>query len=69
MNCSSNLRAELAAVSPDDRIISGTSSAIIDRIGQYVEAGVERFMLQWLKLDDMAGLELIARDVMTHYHK
>jgi F420-dependent oxidoreductase-like protein len=64
-----DLRAELAAVSSDERIIKGTVSAIVDRIGQYVEAGVERFMLQWLKLDDMAGLELIARDVLPHFHK
>ncbi len=64
-----DLRAKLSATSGDDRIIAGTASAIVDRIGQYVEAGVERFMLQWLELDDIAGLELIARDVLPHFHK
>lgn len=64
-----DLRAKLSAKPADERIIAGTASAIVDRIGQYVEAGVERFMLQWLDQDDIAGLELIARDVLPHFHK
>ena len=28
------------------------------------QAGVQRVMLQWLDLDDMAGLETLARDVL-----
>ena len=53
---------------PADRIC-GSTSEIVDKIGQYVDAGVQRFMLQWLDLDDMAGIETIARDVLPHFHK
>jgi F420-dependent oxidoreductase-like protein len=47
----------------------GTAAMMVDQIGQYVEAGVERFMLQWLDQDDIEGLELIARDVLPAFHK
>lgn len=49
-------------------LIVGTASAVIDQIGAFVEAGVERFMLQWLDQDDIEGLEWIARDVLPHFH-
>ena len=29
-------------------LIVGTAPAIIDQLGAFAEAGVERFMLQWL---------------------
>ncbi|MCK6579049.1 MAG: TIGR03560 family F420-dependent LLM class oxidoreductase [Anaerolineae bacterium] len=50
------------------RIIAGTPSMIVDQIGAYVDAGVERFMLQWLDLDDIPGLELMAQKVLPHFH-
>jgi F420-dependent oxidoreductase-like protein len=50
-------------------LIVGTASAITDQIGQWVEAGVERFMLQWIDQDDIDGLERIAKDVLPHFHK
>lgn len=50
-------------------IIVGTGSAVVDQIGQWVEAGVERFMLQWLELDDLAGIEAMAKDVLPHFHR
>jgi F420-dependent oxidoreductase-like protein len=46
----------------------GTAAMMVDQIGQYVEAGVERFILQWLDQDDIEGLELIARDVLPAFH-
>ena len=46
----------------------GTPSMIVDQIGEYVEAGVERFMLQWLDQDDIDGLELMAREILPHFH-
>jgi alkanesulfonate monooxygenase SsuD/methylene tetrahydromethanopterin reductase-like flavin-dependent oxidoreductase (luciferase family) len=52
-----------------DNFIGGTPSAIIDRIGSYVEAGAERIMLQWLDLDDLDGLEKMAHAVLPHFHK
>jgi F420-dependent oxidoreductase-like protein len=50
-------------------IIVGTTSMWVDQIGEMAEAGVERFMLQWLELDDIEGLEIVARDVLPHFHK
>lgn len=50
------------------KIIAGTPAQVVDRIGVYAEAGVERFMLQWLDLDDMEGLELVAQEVLPHFH-
>lgn len=49
-------------------VFVGTGSQLVDQISQYVEAGVERFMLQWLDLDDIDGLEAMARDVLPHFH-
>jgi F420-dependent oxidoreductase-like protein len=49
-------------------LIVGTASSITDQIGKWVEAGVERFMLQWIDQEDIEGLELIARDVLPHFH-
>ena len=42
---------------------------VIDRIGEYVDAGAERIMLQWLQLDDLDRIEQMARDVLPHFHK
>lgn len=50
-------------------LIVGTPSAVIDQIGAFVEAGAQRFMLQWVDLDDIDSLEQIARDVLPHFHK
>ena len=47
----------------------GTASALVDQLGTLAEAGVQRFMLQWLDQDDIEGLELIARDVLPHFHE
>jgi F420-dependent oxidoreductase-like protein len=50
-------------------LIVGTPSAVIDQLSAFVEAGVQRFMLQWLDLDDIDGLEQIANDVLPHFHQ
>ncbi|MBI1281028.1 MAG: TIGR03560 family F420-dependent LLM class oxidoreductase [Anaerolineaceae bacterium] len=49
--------------------IIGTGSAVVDQIGKFVEAGVERFMLQWLELDDIDAIESLAKEVLPHFHK
>jgi alkanesulfonate monooxygenase SsuD/methylene tetrahydromethanopterin reductase-like flavin-dependent oxidoreductase (luciferase family) len=61
--------AERPDIADDPRRIVGTASQIVDKIGAFVEAGVERFMLQWLTLDDLDSVELIARDVLPQFHK
>jgi F420-dependent oxidoreductase-like protein len=48
--------------------IVGTSQQVVDQIGAWVDAGVERFMLQWMDLDDIDGLAQMAADVLPHFH-
>ena len=49
--------------------VVGTPQAIVDQLGKWTELGVERFMLQWLELDDIEGLEDMAAAVLPHFHK
>jgi hypothetical protein len=42
----------------------GTPSEVVDQLGGLAEVRVQRFMLQWLELDDMKGLEALARAVL-----
>ncbi len=44
--------------------IAGTGGEIMDQLHQLGEAGVQRLMLQWLDLDDLAGLEELAKTVL-----
>ena len=53
----------------EQTLIVGTASMVVDQIAAFAEAGAERFMLQWLDLDDIDSLEQIARDVLPHFHK
>ena len=46
-------------------LILGTPNEIVDQLGVWAEAGAQRVMLQWLDLDDVDGLEVLARDVMA----
>jgi len=45
-------------------MIVGTGQKIADRIGEYEEAGAQRVMLQWLDLDDLDGLEALAKAIL-----
>lgn len=45
-------------------LIVGTGSAIVDQLGRVAEAGFSRVMLQWLELDDIDGLEALAKSVL-----
>ncbi len=53
----------------DRGLIVGTGSAVVDQIGAWVEAGIERFMLQWMDYDNIDDLEKMARDVLPHFHR
>ena len=44
--------------------IVGTPNQIVDQLSQLAEAGVQRVMLQWIDLDDLEGLEAIAKHVL-----
>jgi F420-dependent oxidoreductase-like protein len=45
-------------------VVAGTASEINDQLGKLEEAGVQRVMLQWLDLDDLQGLEALARGIL-----
>jgi F420-dependent oxidoreductase-like protein len=45
-------------------ILVGTSSQVLEQLGQYAGAGAQRIMLQWLDLDDLDGLEDVARSLL-----
>jgi hypothetical protein len=42
---------------------------VVDQIGAYADAGVERFMLMWRDQTDMDGLERLAGQVLPHFHR
>ncbi len=63
------LRRRAAAIGrdlPDLRRggLAGTPSEIVDRIGEFAQAGASRLYLQVLDLDDIGHLELIAAEVL-----
>jgi F420-dependent oxidoreductase-like protein len=45
-------------------VLVGTGPEIAAQIRAFGEAGVQRIMVQWLDLDDLAGLEQFAREVL-----
>ncbi|SNB70421.1 hypothetical protein SAMN02746019_00012270 [Thermoflexus hugenholtzii JAD2] len=45
-------------------ILIGTPSALREQVERLGEAGVQRVMLQWLELDDLGGLERLARALL-----
>jgi F420-dependent oxidoreductase-like protein len=62
-----------ASPEPSDKLLEwnrvvGTPTAVIDQIGAYIEAGVERFMFMWRDQTDLEGLELVAHTVIPHFH-
>ena len=48
-------------------LIVGTANEVIDQIAARAEAGVQRIMLQWMEMDDLNHLELLARDVLSRF--
>jgi F420-dependent oxidoreductase-like protein len=46
--------------------LTGTPAEILERIGQYVAAGVDRFYLQALDVTDLDHLQLIAEEIQPH---
>jgi F420-dependent oxidoreductase-like protein len=45
-------------------LVVGTDSEIKDQLSRLEEAGVQRVMLQWLELDDLQGLQAMARGIL-----
>ena len=44
--------------------VVGTPSEIVEILASFAEAGIQGVMLQWLNMDDISGLELIAAEVL-----
>ncbi len=44
--------------------VIGTPAAVVEQLGEYATAGVQRIMLRWLDLDDLDGLEALAHHVL-----
>lgn len=45
-------------------IVAGSASVVKEQLTELEAAGVQRIMLQWLDLDDLAGLEALAKAVL-----
>ncbi len=45
-------------------LVVGTPSEAVEMLGMFAEAGIDGVMLQWLDMDDISGLELIAAAVL-----
>ena len=45
-------------------LVVGTGDQLADQLAAFGEAGVQRIMLQWLDLDDLDGLEALAKAVL-----
>jgi alkanesulfonate monooxygenase SsuD/methylene tetrahydromethanopterin reductase-like flavin-dependent oxidoreductase (luciferase family) len=47
--------------------IVGTAPQVVEQLGRLADVGAQRVMLQWLDLDDVDGLEALARDVLPQF--
>jgi F420-dependent oxidoreductase-like protein len=48
-------------------MIVGTADQMAEQINQLAQVGVQRVMLQWIDLDDLDGLEAIAKNVLPQF--
>jgi alkanesulfonate monooxygenase SsuD/methylene tetrahydromethanopterin reductase-like flavin-dependent oxidoreductase (luciferase family) len=49
--------------------VIGTTNEVVEILASKAEAGIEGVQLQWLDFDDIAGLELIASDVLPQLRR
>jgi alkanesulfonate monooxygenase SsuD/methylene tetrahydromethanopterin reductase-like flavin-dependent oxidoreductase (luciferase family) len=45
-------------------LLVGTAAEIACQVREYGEIGVGRLMIQWLDLDDITGMEVVANELM-----
>ncbi len=48
-------------------LIAGTPSQIVDQLGEFAAVGLQKVMLQWADLEDLAGLESFGHTVLTQF--
>jgi F420-dependent oxidoreductase-like protein len=54
---------DIARIKGRDAVV-GTPNEVVEILGKKAELGVQGVMLQWLNLDDISGLEVIAAQVL-----
>ncbi len=59
-----NLRGRDAKALQARGVILGTPPQAVEQLRQFDQAGVQRVMLQWLDLDDLDGLDALAKAVL-----
>jgi F420-dependent oxidoreductase-like protein len=59
-----NWGADTAAELRKNHVFAGTAEQILEQLFAFAEAGCQRVMLQWLDLDDMEGLEAMAKSIL-----
>ena len=45
-------------------ILVGTGAEVREQLAEFEQAGAQRAMLQWLNMDDLEGLENLAKDIL-----
>jgi len=58
-------RKRSAAELRESGIVVGTPADALDQLRTFDAAGVQRIMLQWLDLDDLEGLQILAEEVLN----
>jgi alkanesulfonate monooxygenase SsuD/methylene tetrahydromethanopterin reductase-like flavin-dependent oxidoreductase (luciferase family) len=48
--------------------LAGTPESVGEQLLAYANAGVEELMIQWISLDDIEGLKVIAEELLPHFH-
>lgn len=48
-------------------VIVGDAGQVVEQLGQLAQAGLQRVMLQWLDLEDLDGLEVLAKQVLGQF--
>jgi F420-dependent oxidoreductase-like protein len=54
-------------VDPEGGVIAGTPSMWAEQLAAFRDAGADRIMIQWLDLDDLDGIELVAKEVLPQF--
>ena len=48
----------------EESLIIGTSSQVAEQLAQLAKTGLDRVMLQWLDIDNLDGLAILAKAVL-----
>jgi alkanesulfonate monooxygenase SsuD/methylene tetrahydromethanopterin reductase-like flavin-dependent oxidoreductase (luciferase family) len=60
---------ELMGMLQSMKCILGSPQEVIEKIEPYAQAGTEEFVIAWFGIRDLDGLELIASNVLPHFHR